>query len=112
MDGPDARAAQDASDPPFDPLAGGGRRGGANGRRFKGDAHYRGNAVLVPTFSWGLCFVLGLFFTFVWGETWCYCSLTVFFLCGGAGTYACDGMESRRGNGVAWDGEFNVEHYG
>lgn len=44
----------------------------------KGDTHYRGNAVLVPTFL-ALYFFFSFFAPFCAEETWGYCSLTVFF---------------------------------
>jgi hypothetical protein len=79
----------------------------------KGDTHYRGNAVLVPTFL-ALYFFFSFFAPFCAEETWGYCSLTVFFL------RELKHMRVVRWNlleieekwcGVAGDGEINTAHF-
>jgi hypothetical protein len=72
----------------------------------KGDAHYRGNAVLVAPFFWP--FLLAFFFTFLRrkrGGLLCV-SLFFFFFLRGAKTYACVQLRWDLLDENSCDGEF------
>jgi hypothetical protein len=69
----------------------------------KGDTHYRGNAVLVPTFL-ALYFFFSFFCTFLCGGNVGLLFSHRFFF-EGVETYACGAMESPRDRGeMVWRG--------